>query len=199
VLVELEPILENRNALGVPIKYGEDRFLTRQVVKAGYQTFSTLDAICYTVAPNTLSKYFSQQLRWRRSNAIDFFGGLSHVWRLHPLVTIQFLTLGALLLSYPLVLAQNLIEGTFWDLAPLNVSILALMGSIYWVGVRKLPKEQRVSPLSFLAMAVVMPVTYVLYTPLALFTLDSSSWETRGQAAANPPTGRQPTLSLGYD
>ena len=37
VLIELEPILEDRNILGVPIKYGEDRFLTRQIVKAGYQ------------------------------------------------------------------------------------------------------------------------------------------------------------------
>jgi cellulose synthase/poly-beta-1,6-N-acetylglucosamine synthase-like glycosyltransferase len=34
VLVELHPILENRAILGVPIKYGEDRFLTRQIVKA---------------------------------------------------------------------------------------------------------------------------------------------------------------------
>jgi cellulose synthase/poly-beta-1,6-N-acetylglucosamine synthase-like glycosyltransferase len=187
VLVELEPILERRSVLGVPIKYGEDRFLTRQIVKAGYQTFSTLDAICYTVAPNTLSKYFSQQLRWRRSNAIDFFGGMSHVWRLHPLVTLQFLTLGALFLSYPVVLAQNLIEGSFWDLAPLNISVLALLGFIYWWGTRNLPLDRRVNPLSFLAMAVVMPVTYLLYTPLALFTLDSSSWETRGKACAPIP------------
>jgi len=35
-------------------------------------------------------------------------------------------------------------------------------------------------------MAVVMPVTYLIYMPLALFTLDSSSWETRGHAAAAP-------------
>jgi hyaluronan synthase len=32
-------------------------------------------------------------------------------------------------------------------------------------------------------MAVVMPVTYILFTPLALFTLDSSSWETRKKRA----------------
>ncbi|HLL21391.1 MAG TPA: glycosyltransferase family 2 protein [Kofleriaceae bacterium] len=29
VLVELEPVLEDRSIMGVPIKYGEDRFLTR--------------------------------------------------------------------------------------------------------------------------------------------------------------------------
>ncbi len=37
-----------------------------------------------------------------------------------------------------------------------------------------------------LSMAVMMPVTYVLLTPLALFTLDSSNWETRSHQAARP-------------
>jgi hypothetical protein len=42
-------------------------------------------------------------------------------------------------------------------------------------------------------MAVVMPVTYIIYTPLALFTLDSSSWETRGKPPAPaPPTPTSP-------
>jgi cellulose synthase/poly-beta-1,6-N-acetylglucosamine synthase-like glycosyltransferase len=198
VLVELEPILEQRAVLDVPVKYGEDRFLTRQIVKAGWETFSTLDAICYTVAPNTLSKYFSQQLRWRRSNLIDFFGGLSHAWRLHPLVGVQYLTLGALLVTYPVVIGQNLFAGTFWDLAPLNVCIFGLMGMIYWVRTRELPAEQRVHPISFMAMTIVMPVTYLLYTPLAFFTLDSSSWETRGQAqapAADMPSTSNPVLT----
>jgi N-acetylglucosaminyltransferase len=35
VLIELEPVLENRNILGIPIKYGEDRFLTHQIVRRG--------------------------------------------------------------------------------------------------------------------------------------------------------------------
>ena len=56
VLIELEPILENRNILGVPIKYGEDRFLTHQIVKAGYRTRMTMDAICFTKAPTTLTR-----------------------------------------------------------------------------------------------------------------------------------------------
>ena len=32
-------------------------------------------------------------------------------------------------------------------------------------------------------MALLMPITYALMTPLALFTLDSGSWETRGHGA----------------
>jgi hypothetical protein len=53
---------------------------------------------------------------------------------------------------------------------------------MYAIDTRHLPPSQRVHPIWFLPMAVVMPVTYLLYTPLALFTLDSSSWETRGKA-----------------
>jgi N-acetylglucosaminyltransferase len=51
VLIELEPILEDRNILGIAIKYGEDRFLTRQIVKAGYRTKMTMAAMCFTKAP----------------------------------------------------------------------------------------------------------------------------------------------------
>jgi cellulose synthase/poly-beta-1,6-N-acetylglucosamine synthase-like glycosyltransferase len=182
VLIELEPILESRNVLGVPIKYGEDRFLTRQIVKAGYRTTNTLDAVCWTVAPNTLTKYFAQQLRWRRSNLIDFVCGLSHAWRLHPVVAIHYLSLFGMLVMYPFVIFDNLMSGSFWELAAFNVSVIAAFACAYWVDTRKLSEERRVHPAWFLPMAVLMPVTYLLYTPLALFTLDSSSWETRGHA-----------------
>jgi cellulose synthase/poly-beta-1,6-N-acetylglucosamine synthase-like glycosyltransferase len=193
VLIELEPILEDRNVLGVPIKYGEDRFLTRQVVKAGYETSLTLDAICWTVAPNTLTKYFAQQLRWRRSNLVDFFCGMSHAWRLHPIVAIHYLSLFGMLVSYPLVIMHNMVFGNFYDLAFFNAGILSLFGFLYWMDTRHLPREQRVHPIWFLPMAVVMPVTYLLYTPLALFTLDSSSWETRGKPPVPAPATPTPS------
>jgi N-acetylglucosaminyltransferase len=35
VLVELEPVLERRNILGLSIKYGEDRYLTHQLISRG--------------------------------------------------------------------------------------------------------------------------------------------------------------------
>lgn len=188
VLLELEPILMNRNILNVPITYGEDRFLTRQIVKAGYQTTSTMEALCYTVAPNTMSKYFSQQLRWRRSNIVDFIGGISHAWRLHPLVCVHYLSLGAILIAYPLMVIQKIVNGAFWDLGVFHVVILATIAAVYFVLSRNVPKEYRVHPLWFLSMAFVMPVTYILLTPLALFTLDSSSWETRGHQGGKSAT-----------
>ncbi|HEY5946102.1 MAG TPA: glycosyltransferase family 2 protein, partial [Kofleriaceae bacterium] len=84
VLIELEPILENRNILGVPIKYGEDRFLTHQIVRRGYKTRLTMKAMCFTKAATNLPGYFNQQMRWKRSNIVDFIVGIRHAWKLHP-------------------------------------------------------------------------------------------------------------------
>jgi N-acetylglucosaminyltransferase len=192
VLLELEPILEKRNVLGIAIKYGEDRFLTRQIVKAGYRTVCTMQAQCWTVAPNTLSKYFSQQLRWRRSNFVDFLMGLSHVWRLHPCVALHYYSLFAIQLVYPVVLVQSMLLGEFWTLALGHLLMLAGLGAVYAFEVRHLPAEQRVHPLWFMGMGLVMPVTYVVQNVLSFWTLDSGSWETRSHVASElqavPPT-----------
>jgi N-acetylglucosaminyltransferase len=188
VLVELEPVLEKRSILGVPIKYGEDRFLTRQIVKAGYLTTMTLEAKCRTFAPSTLSSYFSQQLRWRRSNIVDYSGAFSHVWRLNPVLAIHFFAQFALLVAYPLAVIRALASHHFFPALKIHLMVVALFGAYYRWRVRKQPPEERVGALSFLPLSLLMPVTYALLTPLALFTLDSGSWETRGhdEAAAEP-------------
>jgi cellulose synthase/poly-beta-1,6-N-acetylglucosamine synthase-like glycosyltransferase len=183
VLVELEPVLENRSVLGCTIKYGEDRFLTRQIVKAGWLTTMTLDARCRTFVPSTLLSYFSQQLRWRRSNIVDYAGGFSHVWRLNPVLAIHFFSLFALLIVYPIALVRALEAHRFFPSMQLHLEIVAVFGLYYRWRVRKLPKEERVGALWFLSLTLLMPITYALLTPLALFTLDSGSWETRGHEA----------------
>jgi N-acetylglucosaminyltransferase len=186
VLIELEPVLEHRAVLGVPIKYGEDRFLTRQIVKAGYLTTMTLDARCRTFVPSTLSGYFSQQLRWRRSNIVDYAGGFSHVWRLNPVLAIHFFSLFALLLVYPIAVVRMLAAHKFFPALVLHTEAVVFFGILYRWRNRKLPKAERVSPLAFIPLSLLMPVTYALLTPLALFTLDTASWETRNHEEALP-------------
>jgi len=186
VLVELEPVLEHRSVLGVPIKYGEDRFLTRQIVKAGYLTTMTLEARCRTFVPSTLSAYFSQQLRWRRSNIVDYTGGFSHVWRLNPVLAIHFFSLFALLLVYPIAVVRALAAHKFFPALVLHTEAVAFFGLLYRWRNRKLPKSERVGPLAFIPLSLLMPVTYALLTPLALFTLDTASWETRNHEEAAP-------------
>lgn len=194
VLMELEPILENRNILGVPIKYGEDRFLTHQIVRRGYRTVMTMDAMCFTKAAPTLRGYFQQQLRWKRSNIVDFIVGLPHAWKLHPLLCLQYLSMLLLLLVYPFVIITNIERGDFFELTMFHLALVAFFGLVYHFApsVRRLPPWLRVHPIAFLPMAVMMPVAYLLLTPLGLFTLDSSSWETRGHQGAQTPAPAAP-------
>ena len=189
VLIQLEPILEDRNILGIPIKYGEDRFLTHQIVKHGYRTVMTMHAMCFTKAAPTMRGYFNQQLRWKRSNIVDFIVGLGHAWTLHPLLCLQYLSMFLLLLVYPFVIVTNVQRGEFFDLAMMHVFLTGGFAMVYYFApsVRALPPWLRVHPISFLPMAVLMPVAYLLLTPLGLFTLDSGSWETRGHSAAPSP------------
>ncbi len=190
VLEELRPVLERRTLAGVPIRYGEDRFLTRQIIKAGYQTVFTTAAFCFTAAPSDLRGYFSQQLRWRRSNLIDFLGGLSHAWRMHPLVGVHYISQRALLVAYPAVLVSAALNDEIWEVMALHAGFVVLLGVVYRFETRALPPERRVSALAFVPMAVLMPVSYVVLTPLALLTLDSGSWETRG--ASRPAAAAAP-------
>jgi len=191
VLLELEPLLEQRALLGVPIKYGEDRFLTRQIIKAGYKTTMDLDAVCETKAVDNLEGYFAQQLRWRRSNIVDYMAGILHVWRRHPVVAIHYFCSCAGLFIYPTLVGHSLLTGWFWQLMLAQLSITAVMGLIYAVWSRKLISEDRVSPHNILFLGLITPVTYCVLLPLAFFTLDSGCWETRGhveEAAAAEPT-----------
>ena len=197
VLIELEPILEDRNLLGIPIKYGEDRFLTHQIVRRGYKTRLTMKAMCFTKAATTPTGYFNQQLRWKRSNIVDFIVGVVHAWKLHPLLCLQYLSMFMLLLVYPFVIVTNIQRGEFLELTAFHLMVIAGFSMVYYFApsVRALPPWLRVHPVSFLPMAVLMPVAYLLLTPLGLFTLDSSSWQTRGHQgspAAKPSTASPP-------
>jgi N-acetylglucosaminyltransferase len=190
VLIELEPVLEDRNILGVPIKYGEDRFLTHQIVRRGYKTRMTMKAMCFTKAATTAQAYWNQQLRWKRSNIVDFIVGVGHAWKLHPLLCLQYLSMFMLLLVYPFVIITNVMRGQFFDLVGFHLMLIAGFSVIYYYApsVRALPPWLRVHPIAFLPMAVLMPVAYLMLTPLGLFTLDSSSWQTRGHQGAPAAT-----------
>ena len=185
VLLELEPLLEKREIVGVPIKYGEDRFLTRQIIKAGYLTTMTHAALCWTAVPHRLDSYFSQQLRWRRSNILDYAGAFSHLWRENPIIAVHFFSQFGLLIAYPVLVVKAIAAGMFYEGLTYHAVLVVVFGVIYQLNVRHLPKSEKVSALAFLPISLIMPVTYALLTPVALFTLDSGSWETRDHEEQN--------------
>ena len=62
----------------------------------------------------------------------------------------------------------------------LHALIVSVFAVAYDLNKHKLPEEGRTNGVWFLMMAFVFPVMYLCLTPLALVTLGTTSWETRG-------------------
>ncbi|MBO0439685.1 glycosyltransferase [Enterococcus sp. DIV0869a] len=75
--------------LGIPCSAGDDRLLTDISLERRYKTVYQSTAVCYTDVPNTLRKFFKQQVRWTKSALIMtlfsfrycFIRPLSMVWQ----------------------------------------------------------------------------------------------------------------------
>ncbi len=182
-LLQIEHVLHDRNLSGLPIKYGEDRFLTHQLVLHGWKTIINLKARCATKSPTTLSGLFSQQLRWRRSNIIDWYYSLKHmrehVRKINLGVLTYYFSLAFYILVYPILVFHSLIFGYSLLLILVHLVVLACLAAIYQLVQRARGEQTIDNPLAYIGMGLILPVSYLVLTPLALFTLDSGSWETR--------------------
>ncbi len=183
-LLAVDKDVENRTFLGDEVKYGEDRFLTRKLVERGYRTRLCFSARCYTKAPPDFSAYLNQQLRWRRSNIIDLITSIPHLNRFNVFVLVHYLSMGTLLFFYPVFLVSKMMEMDF--ILPMigHAILVTIFAVAYELKKHTLPEFARTSGIWFLAMAIVFPVIYLILTPLGLFTLGTTSWETRGAKKA---------------
>ncbi len=181
-LLAVDKDVENRTFLGDEVKYGEDRFLTRKLVERGYRTRLCFTARCYTKAPPTFGPYLNQQLRWRRSNMIDLITAIPHLAKFNPFVLVHYLSMGTLLFFYPIFLVSKMMEMDFILPMVWHAILVTIFAMAYEIGKYKIPEFARTSGLWFLSMAIVFPVIYITMTPLGLFTLGTTSWETRGAA-----------------
>ena len=182
-LMEIEDRLAERKWLGVEIKYGEDRFLTHQLVLKGWQTIVNLDARCWTKSPTTLQTLFSQQLRWRRSNIIDWIFTVSniaaHVRKINPVVIFYYFALALYIMAYPVVFIQALIGGFGFAIFFAHLIFLFALAGIYQTTMFVRGEMGINNTLTYLGLGLILVISYLLITPLAAFTLDSGSWETR--------------------
>jgi cellulose synthase/poly-beta-1,6-N-acetylglucosamine synthase-like glycosyltransferase len=185
-LIAVDHDLEKRTFLGDEVKYGEDRFLTRKLVERGYRTRLCFTARCFTKAPVTISHYLSQQLRWRRSNIVDFLTALPHLNKFHPMVLVHYCSMATLLFFYPLFLISQIISLGFVIPMLEHALLVSIFAIAYEFNKHKLPEMARTSGVWFLSMAFVFPVMYITMTPLAIATLGTTSWETRGAVKKKP-------------
>ncbi len=178
-LLSVDQELVDRRFLGDEVKYGEDRFLTRKLVEAGYKTRITFKARCYTKAPAAFQAYVNQQLRWRRSNLVDFFSSFSALDRLHPVIFVHYSAVALVQLFYPIFLISEFLCWGFFRSMLIHAFTMIVFAVLYECHKRELPIFAQVSGIWFASMTVVLPVLYITMTPLALATLATTAWETR--------------------
>jgi hypothetical protein len=93
---------------------------------------------------------------------------------------------------YPIAIMRALVAHKFFPALVLHTEAVVFFGILYRWRTRKLPKSERVGALAFIPLSLLMPVTYALLTPLAMFTLDTSNWETRNHEEAAPEPAAEP-------
>lgn len=80
-------MFQRERFFGLKCIAGDDRLLTDFSKERNYHSVYQNKAICYTEVPDTLSKYFKQQVRWLKSAFLLSLYSLRHSWR-NPLLLI---------------------------------------------------------------------------------------------------------------
>lgn len=100
----LDPWLR-QEFMGKEANYGDDRHLTNNVLLLGYRVGYTHLAECLTDTPETLSRFFTQQLRWAKSSLREFLWNVKSLDKHSPWMSIDlvyqtvysFIVLGSLI------------------------------------------------------------------------------------------------------
>lgn len=182
VFLQIKPKVEARNWFGVPIKYGEDRYITHQTLLHGHSTYLSMQAKCWTNVPNTYAAYWGQQLRWRRSGFADF---ITTVRQLPE--NLKVVPIAALYTYFINPLSIFMLVGWVFSLPFTGTMIEALATrALYYVGlscfaiwaINRWHLEQKVTinPLRIIGVGAWWLVRNLFMTPLTLMTLDSDGW-----------------------
>jgi hyaluronan synthase len=189
VFDKIKQKIADRNWFGIEVKSGEDRYMTHQVLMAGYDTLINTEAKCYTTAPATLKQLFMQQLRWKRSGLMMFFWALSrpteHTKRF-SVPSLMLLLLPPLLsLTVLSVYTASILAGSV-GLSLLAkfffaIIILGIVASISIIILNKHDTRQAFSGFLFLpALMFWYIIIDQFFLPLlALLTLDEKGWSSR--------------------
>jgi len=179
VFLELIPDIEARHWLGVPVRYGEDRFITHQTLLRGYDTYINLKAECRTPAPNTFKSYWGQQLRWKRSSFADFF---KTIFNLHANVRMNkpmalytyFFSPLSLLMGVAVLLSM---DNPALALVKMTTGLTAITVLAIWT-VNLFHPEQtvKINPIRVALYGTWGVVRTLFIVPTALLTLDSDGW-----------------------
>lgn len=183
---ELKPHILDRNWFGLPVKDGEDRFITHLLLLRGWNTYIEQEAETRTGAMDTFAKYFGQQLRWKRSLLRTFFW----VARTLPMQA-RSMNIAALLALCSSVFTVFILFLGVVYFALINpvaiitpdhigraVAVMTVL-SVYFLCTPKLHDQFVPNPLKMTMLLAWWVVNLFFLVVLSLGTLDNDAWGNR--------------------
>jgi len=98
----------NQKFLGTHCTFGDDRALTNQILKNNKVVFHH-GAVAWTRAPETWSKFFRQQLRWKKSWTRETWVAAQILYRKHPAAALSYYAGVIMTLISPLIVLRALV------------------------------------------------------------------------------------------
>lgn len=80
---------EHQTYLGQPATFGDDRSLTNYVLHSHYAVYQHT-AVTHTIVPSTYGKFYTQQMRWKRSWLRESLRACMFMWLKEPFMAISF-------------------------------------------------------------------------------------------------------------
>ncbi len=110
VVLRVLPQWLNQSFMGVKSTFGDDRSLTNHVLRT-HRVLYHSDAICVTYVPDTWKKFFTQQLRWKKSWARETTVASRILIRKHPIAALSYYIGIIVTLLSPLVFLRAVFIG----------------------------------------------------------------------------------------
>ncbi len=179
VIMSLLHEWENQMFWGRPCTYGDDRGLTTFILRAGYKAVYEPDAKTDTVVPTTLTGFWKQQLRWKKSWLRETYFVGKFMWRRHPVMALSFYSNAFLtMFSFIIVIRVFFLLPVIKSTIPVFYLLgLALVAFVYLAYCNKYGIYQGwIFPIVW---SVLYALVLVWQIPIAFATLRDSRWGTR--------------------
>jgi len=164
VFLELIPNIEARHWLGVPVRYGEDRFITHRTLLRGYDTYINLKAKCWTPARSSFADFFKTIFNLRANVRMNKPMAL-YTYFLSPL---------SLLMGIAVLLSM---DNPALALLKMTTGLVAITVFAIWT-VNLFHPEQtvKINPMRVALYGTWGIIRTLFMVPAALLTLDSDGW-----------------------
>ena len=164
---------------GISCTYGDDRHLTNLVLASGHDTIFAPGATAITNAPESLSGYMKQQLRWNKSFYRELLWTLPYLLGRSPYMVFELLVQTILPLLLTLAITSSILFAILVDPRHLvhyvvAITVMALVRCCY-----ALYRTRRLSFLLFVLYGFIHAALLVPLRIRALSTLTDNSWGTR--------------------